>query len=309
MVPIPISFEFVETLRQEPKGRVLCMYRLEASGVDLADALAQAVRAAYVHHDRLLDAAIAAQAMYGFDDTAAIQMIESVHAARIPQPGGSDNPALEAARSELGEVLALVCLQERFDVAIPAPRVRYKEATELATRGVDVVGLRRAADGTIEVWLCEVKVSAEKLSPPRVVAVSNHNMLAQLQELSADTDRVVEQLAWLVDKADSIEDAAAVFEAIRRLTKLDGADTEQHLVGALIRPESCAAESDFGPFADDPGPFPGQSAYFCTVSLPDSLDELVQQVSKLARGAPDESEQPQDDGDAVGNTDGEQTES
>jgi hypothetical protein len=247
----------------------------------LADELAAVVRALYVEvdnlRDRMLEAARDLDGVANVDEIRAA--VNRVAQVAVPEPGVRlQQPQLDTARNELGEVLAYGLLEGPCAALLPAKRVREKEIPGLPSRGLDALALR---DGPpLELLVSEVKTSDEVASPPRVVGQGTTSLHAQLRSLVTDTDRLLSELNWAY-KHTTPDRQQLVARAMLLHTR-----DELALVGVpvLVRPARCHQDSDCGIFEQAPESIAPANVRFCVVRLARELDELAQAVYETARG-------------------------
>jgi hypothetical protein len=252
----------------------------EGEGGDLVEELAALVRDLYVDQAALRERMLeAADAVDDIADTAEIaRAVDAVTTAAIPEPGVRlQQPHLDTARNELGEVIAYAVLEGPHGAVMPAKRIREKEIPQLPSRGLDALAFQ--AGDELRLLVAEVKTSDEETSPPRVVGDGGSSLHAQTVKLITDPARLLAELNW-VFKHTAPEHELLVARAILLKTR-DQLPTIA--VPVLVRPAHRHRDTDCGVFETDPSSVEPAMIRFSVVRVRDDLEDLANQVYRLAR--------------------------
>ncbi|MFW6030717.1 MAG: Hachiman antiphage defense system protein HamA [Halanaerobiales bacterium] len=119
---------------------------------------------------------------------------------RIPNWTDKDIDNFQVVRSEFGEIIAQLTLEDCFETEFHLKRLKRKEVPLLPTRGIDFLGIEFDNEIPILV-LGEVKVSTEKRNPPGVVhKPGSRDCLEQrIPELLSNKTIVTYELAYYLE--------------------------------------------------------------------------------------------------------------
>jgi hypothetical protein len=181
--------------------------------------------------------------------------------------------SFDVVRSDLGETVAYMLLEQEYRTAIGYKSVRDRETIQQPGRGLDVVGVESGDIFTLVI--AEVKVSDERANPPQVVDRSDDSLRSQhaghLADPPATAKKIWNQSRHVLDKdvRNSLFAAALLFEE-RRWDRL-------RLVACcvLLRPRECYAAADFGSFHETPEDYAPAQLRFMVVCLPDARVETT----------------------------------
>jgi hypothetical protein len=252
----------------------------EAEVGDLAEELAALVRELYVDQAALRERMLeAADAVGDIAEIAEItRAVEAVTTAAIPEPGVRlEQPHLDTARNELGEVIAYAVLEGPRGAVMPAKRIREKEIPQLPSRGLDALAFQPGDE--LRLLVAEVKTSDEEASPPRVVGQGESSLHAQTVKLVTDPARLLVELNW-VFKHTTPEHELLVARAILLKTR---EQLPTMAVPVLVRPTRHHQDTDCCVFETDPDSVAPAMIRFSVVRVGEALENLAAQVYRLAR--------------------------
>ncbi|GCE12037.1 hypothetical protein [Tengunoibacter tsumagoiensis] len=177
-------------------------------------------------------------------------------------------------RSDFGELLCYVLLECWYNTLFGAKSISYRELKDLPGRGIDAIGIERGDPLTIV--LCEVKVSDDQKSPPRVVDDSDDCLSKQHRHhLDAMSHATKEKIwrAYRFTKDERIGDLlaeAATYIEEQQIEKLRIVSCN-----VLIRPKTKYTEADFGSFRQTPADYLPADIRFLIACVPDDLNTLI----------------------------------
>lgn len=272
-----VVFDLVE--HAEDGDHTFAVFDCQAGeGEDLADLLAETIRALYVDAERLRDVLISA--MKDADSVANVAAIEETIqrtlTAAIPEPSTHPIPQLDVARNELAEALAHLAFAEVHGTVIPAPRIRNKEVGNQPSRGRDLLGLEEAP---LLALISEMKASEEAASPPGVVGVGASSLRGQFLGFLAEKDALLAELNWALKHADP-EHQGLIAKAMLAHT---AGTLPVCAAPVLVRPINIRGADEFGTFKENPGDFAPARIRFLVLTVNAALDELATAVYEKAR--------------------------
>lgn len=188
---------------------------------------------------------------------------------------------LDIVRSDFGETIAYLILEEYFSTAIGYKGVRDRETVKLPGRGIDIIGIERRSP--LCLILGETKVSDQNKTPPAVVDSDPNSLSKQLKHhVREHFDTSIK----LWDTARKIFDAEIQEDLFRAALLWD--DKRWDLLGVvccaiLVRPRALHTEKDFGNLRQDPEAVRPGCMRFLVVCLPDSVDSIVSSWYDLVR--------------------------
>jgi hypothetical protein len=178
-------------------------------------------------------------------------------------------------RSDFGETLAYVLLEDQFGTLIGYKGVRDRETIQQVGRGIDIVGVEEG--DPLLLLLGEVKVSDESASPPQVVDKTADCLQVQhlkhIGERQITAKKIWDQSRHVTDKdiRDRLFTAALYFES-ERWDKL-----QLISCSVLVRPEQKYSDRDFGSFRDAPSDYCPARIRFIIFCVPgDSIESIIQ---------------------------------
>lgn len=205
-------------------------------------------------------------------------------AAAVVPPRGSGN--FDIVRSDFGESLAYLVLDDAFGTEFAYRSVRDRERIEMPGRGIDAVGVERTEPPTLV--LCETKVSNEDQHPPGVVDASADGLrkqhLGHLEALTEETARKV----WNCARFARTEETQILFFRVATLLS-EGCLDDLRIVAAcfLVRPQDVFDHTDFGTFHAVPEDFAPASVRFLVATVPGPVDDVVDEWANVSgRGSP-----------------------
>jgi hypothetical protein len=181
----------------------------------------------------------------GVVDTTRIRSL--LTAKTIPLPKGGP---FDIVRSDMGETLAYIMLEQNYNTQIGYKSVRDRELIQLPGRGIDIVGIENGDSLTL--LLGEAKVSDEGRNPPRVVDYNEDSISNQLikhienhEETSKKvwdiTRRISDHVVW------QLFVSAAIYWDQKMWSNLGVI-----CCGVLLRPLDKYNEQDFGILREKP---------------------------------------------------------
>ena len=186
----------------------------------------------------------------------------------IRRPGNFD-----VVRSDFGEVLAYVVLQQEFGTRFGYQGVRDRETVQLTARGIDVIGVEDGARPVLVIG--EVKVSSESTSPPRVVDSAEDSLssqhLAHLRDPQATAKKCWDKSRFASDRG--VRDLFFLAAFLLEEERWDDLDVVSYCL--LVRPESLHTVADFGTFRSAPAKFAPARVRFFVVCVPNGIEETV----------------------------------
>lgn len=257
-----------------PVGELLRIYDFEADGD-----WARESRAKYVNL-RTQPAAplsMTTLAATGFD-TASIE--DAISSATTPVRGEGN---FDVVRSDFGEVLSYMILEEVHSTKFGYLSVRDRETIQLTGRGIDAIGVEDTDPLTLA--LCETKVSDEDRTPPQVVDSTGDSLRGQheshVADLAGATARKVFDAARRArdPHTRTLMTAAALFlqeAAFDRIAVV--------LVCFLVRPADRTSEADVGSFGDDIASLAPGRVRFMIATVADRIDAVVNAWSACIDG-------------------------
>jgi hypothetical protein len=180
---------------------------------------------------------------------------------------------LDIVRSDFGETLAYLILEENFSTAIGYKGVRDRETVNLPGRGIDIIGIEKGSP--LFLILGETKVSGENKKPPAVVDSDSNSLSKQLKHHVHEHSDTSMKL-W--DTARKIIDAEIQEDLLRAALLWDDKRWDMLRVvccAILVRPRALYTERDFGSLRQDPRVVRPGCMRFLVVCLPDSVDSIV----------------------------------
>jgi len=180
-------------------------------------------------------------------------------------------------RSDFGELLCYMLLEHEYRTLFGAKSISNRELRDSPGRGIDAVGIEVEGD-QLTLVLCEVKVSDEQPSPPRVVDYNDDCLSKQHRYHLNNLDDATKDKVWRVanktrdeEVADLLTIAALYLEA-KRLDKL-----RIIICNVLVRPKKKYTKADFGSFFVKPDQYDPAAIRFLIACIPDNVDATITQ--------------------------------
>jgi len=190
--------------------------------------------------------------------------------ATVPNRRGSP---LDVVRSDFGETLAYLLLEQEFGTAIGYKGVRDRETINLPGRGIDIIGIETNPHFCLV--LGEVKVSEENRTPPSVVDRNNDSLSKQLK-FHVREHSITSQKLW--DTARKVLDDAIRNNLFRAALAWDEKRWDLLRVlccAILVRPKNIYKVKDFGSLKRYPRSMRPGTTRFIIVCIPDGIEATV----------------------------------
>jgi hypothetical protein len=197
--------------------------------------------------------------------------------ATIPLQGMGN---FDVVRSDLGEVLAMMVLEQEYGTQFAYKSVRDREVCQLAGRGIDAIGIENAERLTLLIG--EAKVSAESGSIPKVVDRSKDSLSKQLKghmKAHTETGRKLWDIVRRTTDANlqSLFITAALYWEEKCWDKLAVV-----CCATLVRPKSLYKRRDFGSLWESPEQTSPASVRFLILCVQESIDNAVKKFYEAA---------------------------
>ncbi len=179
-------------------------------------------------------------------------------------------------RSDFGELLCYMLLERDYNTLFGAKSIYHRELKDVPGRGIDAIGVEN--NDKLTLVLCEVKVSDEQPSPPRVVDRNEDCLSKQhiyhLENLYEETKYKVWRVANKTrnEQISDLLTAAAICLEEKRLDKL-----RIVACSVLVRPKTKYRQSDFGSFKTQTDQFHPAIIRFLIACIPDDIDDIIKQ--------------------------------
>ena len=189
--------------------------------------------------------------------------------------------SFDVVRSDMGETLAYILLEQNYSTQIGYKGVRTRELIQLTGRGIDAIGVEN--NGVLTLVLVEVKVSNQDRNPPDVVDKNEDSISKTLKGHIRNHQKTSRKIWDVIRKTEdpSIKDllsAAALYWDEKMWSFL-----RIICCGILIRPLCKYRKKDFGLLKDDPGLVSHAKVRFLIVCVNDDLDNFVSEFYRMAR--------------------------
>jgi hypothetical protein len=177
-------------------------------------------------------------------------------------------------RSDFGEILCYMLLEKEYRTLFGVKNIFQRELRDSTGRGIDAIGVEIGE--LLTLVLCEVKVSDEQPSPPRVVDANDDCLRKQHQYHLANLGEATKDKIWRAAnhaRDEAIADlltTAAIYLEMGMLEKI-------HVIicSLLVRPKSKYTPDDFGSFRNQPTLYTPASIRFIVACIPDNVDVIV----------------------------------
>ncbi len=201
-----------------------------------------------------------------------VQQIQKyLHKASIPtyKPGN-----FNVVRSDFGELLCYLLLERDYHTLFGAKSIMYRELRDLPGRGIDAIGVEK--QDRLTLVLCEVKVSDEQLSPPRIVDYTDDSLSKQQRYHLTHLLEATKDKIWRVANRTRDEECAELLTAAAMYLE-EGRLDKLHIVACnvLIRPKTKHKQNDFGSFRKNPVQYDPAKIRFLIACVPDNIDDMI----------------------------------
>lgn len=214
----------------------------------------------------------------GFDLSGISDCIDDFLKTTVPDD--DDGGIVSTPRSDFPELIASICLESIHGTNIPLDLIEKRDTLDQPGRGIDIIGYEEPADG-IQLILTEVKGSAEKRNPPRVVTGKSDSMDKQLKEVVLNQDKLIRDLQSLFRKANSQEDKGKLLEIMMEIM---GSSEFKRVILCpfLVRELDCYDSKDYEPFVHNVDNYEPFSIRFLAVCIDDDIGELSKDIYEYA---------------------------
>lgn len=180
--------------------------------------------------------------------------------------------SFDVIRSDLGETLSFMLLDEMYATKFGYKSVRDRELIQLPGRGIDAVGIE---DGDpLTLVLGETKVSNEE-SPPQVVDSSTDSLKAQHTEHLKDTKVTAAKIWNLARHVLDVRLRDLYFLAAFYLEEQRWEQLKIVACCVLVRPCEKYQQLDYGSFRAKPSNFAPADIRFLIICLPGDIDSII----------------------------------
>lgn len=179
---------------------------------------------------------------------------------------------LDVIRSDLGETLSFMLLDEMYATKFGYKSVRDRELIQLPGRGIDAVGIE--SGNPLTLVLGETKVSNED-SPPQVVDYTDDSLKAQHMKHLKDTKTTAGKIWNLSRHILDVELRNLYFLAAIYLEEQRWDQLRIVACCVLVRPRDKYQKSDYGSFRAKPANFAPADIRFLIVCLPSDIDTSI----------------------------------
>lgn len=206
--------------------------------------------------------------------------------AAVPMINWHPNPSFDVVRSDFGETLSYLILQEQYKTEFGYKSIRDREVIQLTGRGIDAVGIEE--EGILTLVLGEVKVSNDKSSPPSVVDKSNDCLREQHLNHISDMENTAKKI-WDLSRRARVPRLQKLFQAAAFLLE-EGMLDKLNLVvcSVLVRPKELFQKTDFGSFQSSPIDYDPARVRFLIICIPDDVSTCVTNWYELVKQASEE---------------------
>ena len=188
----------------------------------------------------------------------------------IPKFSGSN---LDVVRSDFGEVLSYMLLEDHYSTKIVSKPVRERELTNITARGIDVVGIENGEK--LRLIIGETKVSEDPSTPPAVVDENDDCLRIQLSSHIAKKDRTIDKLLHIARKSSSVDLRDELIAAVLYWQNERWDRLELICCGLLIRPCQCYKKTDFGKMLIDQKEFGQANIRFIILIIPNLVKDTI----------------------------------
>lgn len=196
---------------------------------------------------------------------------DRIRANTIPVRAGGN---FDVVRSDFGEVLAYLALEQQFQTQFGYKSVRDRELIQLPGRGIDGVGVEEREKLTL--LLSETKVSTQN-SPPAVVDTTDDCL--RNQHIGHITEDITCRKIWDISRRATSAQLQNLFLAAALMFQDKMNDYLDVITCCvLVRPEQKYAQSDYGSFLSSPQDFAPNPIRFLVLCIPQSAGSNIEEV-------------------------------
>lgn len=179
-------------------------------------------------------------------------------------------------RSDFGEILCYMLLEDEYRTLFGVKNIFQRELRDSSGRGIDAIGVE--IGDVLTLVLCEVKVSDEQHSPPRVVDANDDCLRKQHQYHLENLDRATKDKIWRAANHARDEHIAELLTTVAIYLE-EGMHEKIHVIlcNVLIRPKHKYTPDDFGSFRDQHTQFAPASIRFIIACIPDNVDVIIKE--------------------------------
>ena len=186
---------------------------------------------------------------------------------------------LDIIRSDMGETLAYILLEQNYNTQIGYKGVQSRELIQFTGRGIDVVGVEN--NGILTLLLGETKVSNQDRNPPDVVDRNRDSISKTLTEHIKNHQKTSRKIWDVIRKCEdpAIKDllsAAAIYWDEKKWSFL-----RIICCGILVRPVNKYSSTDFGLLKGNPDLISPAKVRFLIVCVHDDLDNFVYEFYRM----------------------------
>ena len=179
----------------------------------------------------------------------------------------------DAVRSDFGEVLSYMVLENHYATEIALKSVRDRERTDCPARGIDIVGFETKEKLCLIIGEC--KVSDDITSPPKVVDKNKDCLRVQLTKHVSQKDETIRKLTQLARRASSQIGRDRLLAAILYWQENRWDLLEIVCCPLLIRSHGVYRPTDFGSLMSDDAGFENTTIRFIILVTPEPIDETI----------------------------------
>lgn len=202
--------------------------------------------------------------------------------ATIPTRRGGN---FDVVRSDFGETLAYLILEQEFGSQFSYKSVRDRETINLPGRGIDAIGVEK--NGKLTIVLAETKVSGQD-SPPHVVDRNEDSLRNQHSGHMRDHEETSRKVWDVARRADTEELQNLLIAAAHWFEEKNWDHLNVVACCVLVRPREKYRETDFGSFQSTPQDFNPARVRFLVICIPSGMgtdvDDVVKTWYKLVTG-------------------------
>ncbi len=213
----------------------------------------------------------------GFDTKVIRECFKKAGLPQLPDP----IPDLNVVRSDFGELISMMLLEQQEQFSFPYKSIRDRELTKSPGRSIDAIG---AKPSPLTVVFNESKVSDEK-SIPQVVDKKSDSLSKSLKKHIIDEHAETEKKLWDLVRRIQDPDTANLFTTVALYWQTKQWDKLIVIASAfMVRPNDKHEEKDFGNLRKSPSKLrPGNVAFriLCTEG---TIDDTIKEFHQKAKG-------------------------
>ncbi|GCE25557.1 hypothetical protein KDA_10410 [Dictyobacter alpinus] len=196
-----------------------------------------------------------------------------VRKASIP---GYKKGNFNVVRSDFGELLCYMLLEKEYKTLFGSKSIFSRELRDTPGRGIDAIGIEMG--DVLTLVLCEVKVSDEKPSPPRVVDYNEDCLSKQHRYHLEHLAEATKDKIWRTALRTRDEEVAELLMAAAIYLEENQFDKLRIVVcNVLVRPKSKYTKADFGSFRAQPVQYGPADIRFLIACVPNNVDVIVKE--------------------------------